>query len=264
MKYTIVVPAYNEGTRIQKLLKNIVSEFERHEIIVVDDGSQDKTAEIAKSYGVKVIKHKGNMGKGAAIKTGFLNSKGDITGFIDADESISPEDIERVFCSAENKTLAIASRYHPNSNITIKQPLSRRIASRSFNSLVQILFCLNVTDTLCGCKAMKTNIAKEIAMETQSNGFEWDVELLWLALIKGYRIKEVPVTWKHEKDSTFWINLPQFCLTTAPKMLVSLLKIRIQDISKKPLGGAIVAIFFLTSALLPIGVYILIRKFLEK
>lgn len=219
LKFSIIVPAYNEEKRIKKVLEKLMAGFEDYEIIVVDDGSKDMTGEIAKSLGVIVVRHERNIGKGGAIRTGFLHAKGSIVGFVDADESIAALDIKKVFESGVGDRIAIASRCHVNSKIPIKQPLVRRFASRGFNILVRLLFGLSINDTQCGCKAMESEIARELAREATSKGFEFDAEILWLASKKGYKIEEVPITWRHEEGSTF-------SLKYAMPMFVNLLKIR--------------------------------------
>lgn len=221
VRYSIIIPMYNEEARIRRVLENIVNEFKDEQIIVVDDGSSDRTVKIAESFRVSVIMHKENKGKGDAIKTGFLHAVGDIVGFVDADESVGPQDIRKVFDLCDKNSISIASRRHPNSLILIKPPLIRRIASRGFNALIRFLFGLEVKDTQCGCKAMGSEIVKSLIKELRTTGFEFDVELLWLSMKKGYEINEIPITWKHEEGSTF-------SLKNVPKMFVSLIKMRLR------------------------------------
>jgi len=219
---SLIIPAYNEEKRIGEVLDILTKKLKDYEIIVVDDGSTDKTKEIALSKGVKVISYKKNRGKGYAVKKGFLNANGDLIGFVDADKSISYIYIERVFDALKDADVAIASRRSKDSKITVKQPLIRRLASRLFNLfVVRLVFGLDISDSQCGCKAMKKEAAKYLARKTESNGFEFDVEMLWLAKLRGYKIKEVPVVWKHEKNSTF-------NLSKGPKMFLSLINIRVK------------------------------------
>ncbi len=226
MKRSLVIPAFNEEKRIGKVLDILLKELKEYEIIVVDDGSKDKTADIAFSKGVKVIRNKKNMGKGYAVKIGFLAANGDYIGFVDSDNSLHPRYIKKVFDSLHNFDVAIASRYLKDSKIKIKQPLERIIASRFFNIFVaRLLFGLDISDTQCGCKAARKEVAKYLAKKTISNEFEFDVEMLWRAKLKKYRIKEVSVIWNHEKHS-------KFNLSKGPKMILSLIKIRFRGVSQ--------------------------------
>ncbi|MCX8178884.1 MAG: glycosyltransferase family 2 protein [Candidatus Aenigmarchaeota archaeon] len=217
---SLIIPAYNEEKRIGEVLDILVKSFSNYEIIVVDDGSKDKTKEIALSKGVKVVSYKKNKGKGFAVKKGLLHAIGDIIGFVDADKSINPLYIKKVFDESEHADMSIATRRNKNSRIIIRQPIMRVIFSLIFNLVVvRLIFGLNISDSQCGCKAMKRNVAKYLAKNMKSKGFEFDVEMLWLAKMKNYKIKEVPVVWKHEKNSTF-------NLLNGPKMFLSLIKIR--------------------------------------
>jgi dolichyl-phosphate beta-glucosyltransferase len=199
------------------ILKNSLKGYE---IIVVDDGSRDRTKEIALSKKVKVISYKKNRGKGFAVKTGFLAASGEYIGFVDADKSLKPIYIKRVFEKLKDFDVSIASRYLKNSEIKIKQPLLRIIFSRIFNLVVaKFLFGLEIEDTQCGCKAMRREAALYLAKNTITDGFEFDVEMLWRAKLRGYKITEVPVVWEHDKNSTF-------SLKKGPKMFLYLLKVR--------------------------------------
>jgi dolichyl-phosphate beta-glucosyltransferase len=199
------------------ILKNSLKGYE---IIVVDDGSRDRTKEIALSKKVKVISYKKNRGKGFAVKTGFLAASGEYIGFVDADKSLKPIYIKRVFEKLKDFDVSIASRYLKNSEIKIKQPLLRIIFSRIFNLVVaKFLFGLEIEDTQCGCKAMRREAALYLSKNTITDGFEFDVEMLWRAKLRGYKITEVPVVWEHDKNSTF-------SLKKGPKMFLYLLKVR--------------------------------------
>lgn len=223
MKYSVIIPAYNEEKRIGPVIDKIKETFSNndYEIIVVDDGSVDSTYELAKSKGVFVIRHEKNKGKGAAIKTGFSNANGDVVGFIDSDRSVDSYYIKKIFdfVVSNDCDIVIASRSVPESKIIVPAPLARRIASKIFSFFVRFLFGLKFKDTQCGCKAMKCIVAKNLSKEIKSNGFEFDVEFLWRAKNYGYKIVEIPIEWKHERDS-------KFSLIYGFKMVISLIKIR--------------------------------------
>lgn len=221
---SLIIPAYNEEKRIGEVLDIILKKLPNYEIIVVDDGSKDKTKEIALSKGVKVISYTPNKGKGYAVKKGFLHSKGEFVGFVDADKSIDPKYIEKIFDNLNYADIAIATRRHKKSKIIRRQPIIRILASLLFNIfVVRFIFNLNISDSQCGCKAMRKEVAKYLATKTKSNRFEFDVEMLWRAKLKGYKIVEVPVVWGHENNSTF-------NLLNGPKMFLSLIKIRFNGI----------------------------------
>jgi dolichyl-phosphate beta-glucosyltransferase len=207
MNVSVVIPAYNEEKRITKTIDEIKSIFEKngikYEIIVVDDGSTDKTVEVCKEAGVKVLRHEKNMGKGAAVKTGFMNAENDIIGFVDADGATYPESILKIIKNIGDYDIVIGSRRVKGSVIVIRQPIFRLIASRIFNIYVNFLFNLKIKDTQCGCKFMKAEVAKTLASEIKSNGFEFDVELLARAKRKNLKILEFPVKWKHIGGSKF-------------------------------------------------------------
>lgn len=220
-KYSIVIPAKDEEERIGGTVEKLKNEFkDEAEIIVVDDGSSDKTSEIAKNLGVKVIKHEANKGKGAAVKTGFMNATGDLIGFVDADESTSAQDARNVFNSIGDHDIAIATRKYPGAKIVVKQPLLRIIAGDMFHLLTELFFHIGIRDTQCGCKVFKKNAAKDIASKMISSGFEFDVEMLYLARRNKYSIKLVPIIWKHEDKSKLSIT------RHGPKMLQGLMRLK--------------------------------------
>lgn len=231
---SIVIPAYN----VAEHLKNVITallDIKNVEIIIAEDGSLDGTKEIAEELAKKyenviLTGSSKRSGKGGAIKRGFEISKGDVVGFMDADESIGIKDLKNLLGALAdadadanvnaNVDAVIASRWLKASKITKKQPLRRRVASRVFNSLIRLIFNLPFKDTQCGAKVFKKEVIKDILSEIKANGFEFDVELLWKLKNRGYKIKEVPITWKHEERSSFRLSY-------APQMLLSLLKIRV-------------------------------------
>ncbi len=229
---SIVIPAYN----VAEHLKNVITallDIKNVEIIIAEDGSLDGTKEIAEELAKKyenviLTGSSKRSGKGGAIKRGFEISKGDVVGFMDADESIGIKDLKNLLDALAdadadvnaNVDAVIASRWLKASKITKKQPLRRRVASRVFNILIRLIFNLPFKDTQCGAKVFKKEVIKDILSEIKANGFEFDVELLWKLKNRGYKIKEVPITWKHEERSSFKLSY-------APQMLLSLLKIRV-------------------------------------
>jgi dolichol-phosphate mannosyltransferase len=222
---SIVIPAYNEEARIESVVKNICDHFPGQEIIAVCNGCTDNTYHVLNSLRsrypqIQILNFPQKLGKGGAIIEGFKVAQGERIGFADADDSVEPSDIKKLFDALDNSDGVIASRRLSASKITSQQPIIRRFSSRVFNIIVRALFDLTFKDTQCGVKVFRKEAIKDILDSLSTNGFEFDVELLWKLKNKGYRIVELPVVWKHAEGSTFR-------LTNAPVMLLSLLKIRL-------------------------------------
>ena len=205
---SFVIPAYNEEVFIEDtlgLLDLAVKERRVHyEIVVVDDGSQDKTYIKALNYSknnghVKVIRYERNTGKGFAIKTGVMESTGDAVIFIDGDMDIDLNTISKYVEALSNADMVIASKLHPNSNVSM--PLSRKMLSRTFNALVRILTGFKLKDTQVGLKVMKRGAVDKIFPHLSVKRYAFDVELLALANLYGLKIVEMPV--KLNIDSPF-------------------------------------------------------------
>jgi len=230
MEISIIIPAYNEEKRILKTLKKIYEYLKNKkcdfEIIVVDDGSKDKTVNVVSNFAdgkkeVKILKHEKNMGKGAAVKTGVLSASGDLVLFTDADLSTPIEEIEKLKKSIEiGYDISIGSRGLKESKIIIPQPWHRRIIGKIFPLLVRILVINDFKDTQCGFKLFKKGVAKKIFEELKTDGFAFDVEVLAKGKKYGYKIDEVPVVWYNSPRSSVKIFKDSF------RMFISLLKIK--------------------------------------
>lgn len=206
---SIVIPVYNEEKRIPDTLKKIIEFFKNqkinYEILVVNDGSKDKTVEVCKPYEnerIKVIDYKPNQGKGYAVRKGMLNAGGDIAVFSDADLSTPIEEIDKFLpYFKQGFDIVIGSRALKESNIKIHQPVYREWMGRVFNLFVQRFAIKGIKDTQCGFKAFTQNAAKKVFGLQQLNRFSFDVEALYIANKLGFRIKEVPVTWINDEAS---------------------------------------------------------------
>ncbi len=224
---SIVIPAYNEEDRIGGVLKKYANFHSSYEIIVVCNGCTDATVSIVEEMTrndarIKLLVFKEKLGKGGAIIEGFKASVGKMIGFIDADESVGTADFTKLIEAARsNCDGAIASRRMKGARIPVKQPLRRRIASRAFNVLVKLIFGLTFEDTQCGAKIFRREVVEAILGDLRSRGFEFDVELLWRMKMNGYRVLEVPITWRYDRGS-------KFSLLHAPNMFLNLIRIRIQ------------------------------------
>lgn len=231
-KISIVIPAYNEEKRIKKTLLKYIDFFDNNfkdkfEIIVVGNGCTDNTESIVNSLAkefdcIRFLNFKEKLGKGGAIIQGFKVANADIIGFLDADGSTLPESILKLISIINGYDGVIASRWINGAVIGKKQPLARRIASRGFNILVRVLFGLKYLDTQCGAKFFKGEAVKRVLPELGLTDWSFDVDLLYRLSRKGYRIKEVPITWNNVGDSK--LNLRK----TPIKMFLSIVGLRVK------------------------------------
>ncbi len=204
---SIVIPAYNESERIiptlQSALQYFISQNINFEIIVVDDGSSDNTADICTEIFTstqhpshyKVIQLSQNKGKGFAIKTGVLESKGRHILFCDADGATPFHQYKILRDAMLFSEIAIGSRYKDRSTVEKKQPLYRIIISRTVNIIAQIFIIEGIADTQCGFKLFRNDAGKRIFKKQKIERFAFDIEFLMLAKTYGYRISEIPVIW---------------------------------------------------------------------
>lgn len=232
---SIIVPAYNEASRIGGSLAEILRFAESRpggaEVIVVDDGSSDATADLVESYRaragevLKLIRHPRNLGKGAAVRTGFEASGGEIVLFTDADLSAPVAEAPRLIepIAAGEYDVVIGSRALDPSRIEKHQTWVRQTMGRTFNRLVRLWTGLGIRDTQCGFKAYRRRAMAPVFAAQRVNGFAFDVELLYLATRLGLRILEIPVTWNHVGDSR--VSL----VADSGAMLVELMRIRVHD-----------------------------------
>lgn len=200
VELSFIIPAYNEEFFIENTLGTIdlvVKDEElEYEVVVVDDGSRDKTFSNATRYAqrnghVKVIGYPKNRGKGYAIKTGFMKSIGDIVLFVDGDMEIDLNTILKFIRALENADLVIASKWHPQSQISMS--VRRRIMSRTFNLLARLLIGFDLKDTQVGLKVMRRSAVNEIFPKLAVKRYAFDVELLAVSRLHNLRIVEMPV-----------------------------------------------------------------------
>ncbi|MGA2681396.1 MAG: glycosyltransferase [Candidatus Bathyarchaeia archaeon] len=206
MKLSIVVPAYNEEKRIKRTLECLVERFNGScEILVVSE-SNDKTNNIVAQFSrnssvIKLITSTKRLGKGGAFKKGVQNSQGEVVMLLDSDLPVPISDVEKVASWVGQNDVAVASREVYGTRILVYPPLVRVFAGKAFSHIFNALFNLNVKDTQCGCKAFKREALQNVLHTVESNGFEFDAELLFKCKRNGYTIKEVPVTWSYKPDS---------------------------------------------------------------
>ena len=203
---SVVVPAYQEASRIAPSLRDILRYLEAQtwtfELIVVDDGSQDSTADVARAQlanvpEARLIGYRPNRGKGFAVRTGVLASRGRFVIFLDADLSTPADEISQAVATLEaGADLVIGSRRLPRSEVTVQQPRYRRLATEVFARTRQAIVGLQrYSDTQCGFKAMRGEVARALFSRAVINRFMFDVELLYLAERAHLTVQEQPVRW---------------------------------------------------------------------
>jgi len=234
MDMSIVIPTYREETRIKACLESVLGfckkNFEKFEVLVVNDLSGDRTPEIVKGFekeDVKLINNEKRMGKGFAVRTGILQAKYPFVLFMDADLATSVEELGKFLQYTKEYDVVIASRNLPDSDIVVKQPLHRQFAGKSFPLIVRFLLLPGIRDTQCGFKLFKTELAKDIVRKQTVFGFAFDTELLFIAKKLGMKIKEVPVRWVDKGESKLSV------IIDVPKMFLDLLKIRLNSLEGK-------------------------------
>jgi len=209
--YSIVIPAYNERDRILPTLESVLAYAGRQgwnaEVLVVDDGSRDETAEIVTQFAarhpmVRLVRNPGNRGKGYSVRNGMLRASGEILLFSDADLASPIEESEKLFAAiAAGADIAIGSRWIRSELQTQRQPLHRQLMGRLYNLLMRIVLGLNFKDTQCGFKAFKRSTAQRIFQFQKIERWGFDPELLYLARKFGLRVVEIPVAWAHQEGA---------------------------------------------------------------
>lgn len=207
--FSVIIPAYNEERTIRASVEKLHTVLSgargEFEIIISEDGSTDRTHEIAKSLerdGIKVLHMDDRQGKGAAIKKAIQQARGENIIFMDADMASDPDHVLELAGRLENGAeIVIGSRYLAASEA--RRTLLRDVASRSFNFLVRLVLGSALTDHQCGLKAFRKASILPLINEVESRDWFWDAELLVRAQRKGIRVEEVPIRWVESGDSKF-------------------------------------------------------------
>jgi len=230
---SVIVPAYDEEAMIlgslQKIHEHLGKQDFAYEILVVDDGSKDRTAKWAEQWfdenrRGRVLRLGANYGKGRAVRTGMLAARGDFRLFMDADSSTSITEIDGFWPEFERGCdIVIGSRALRQSLVTRRQTALRYTAGMIFRPLRKFLVLREIRDTQCGFKCFCAAAAEDIFSRMRSDGFIFDVEVLFLAHKRGYRIAEKPVVWTNDPDSKL------DTIADSARMFWGLLEIRYHD-----------------------------------
>ena len=243
--YSIVIPAYNEGHRLEATLKKVLGYVRQQgwnaEVVVVNDGSRDNTAALIREFAardsmVRLVENPSNRGKGYAVRNGMLNARGEVIVFSDADLSSPIEEMPKLLAAlASGADIAIGSRWLRAELQTQRQSLHRQLFGRIFNGLNRIILGLRFKDTQCGFKAFTRRAAQMILPLQRIERWGFDPEILFLARKFGLRVEEVPVRWGHVGGTR--INP----LLDGARMFQEMLRIRLNDIEGKYDGAPVMA-----------------------
>ena len=234
MHLSLVIPAYNEATRIGATLAQVTAYLSQQtyasEVVVVDDGSSDETrAVVERDFpNVRVIGYGGNRGKGFAVRAGMTSVTGAVRVFYDADASTPISEVEKLWPEFERGAdVVIGSRSLPNSQVEVHQPWYRENMGRVFNVMLRAFGLTRFPDTQCGFKGFTAAACEVIFPRQTVERFGFDAELLFIAQKHGLRIAQVPVR---------WINCPHtrvHALRDSAKMIADLFLIRLNDLKGK-------------------------------
>lgn len=221
---SIIIPAYNEEQRLPATLDTVrryleTKSYDFVEVLVVNDGSRDRTAEIVKEYAardprIRLLENPGNRGKGYAVRHGLTDAIGDWVLFTDADLSAPIEELDKLAAVIQenNSDGAIGSRALNRKLVGRHQSIARELSGRTFNLVMRLATGLPYLDTQCGFKVLSRKAARAVAARQQIDGFGFDVEILYIAQKHGFRVLEVPVRWFNAEGSkvSLWNGMQAF------------------------------------------------------
>lgn len=229
---SIVIPAHNEEVRLPGTLEQVWAFLERQpfesEIIIVENGSSDRTLELAQTFARRhsaaQVLQETDAGKGLAVRRGILYAQGEYRFICDADLSMPIEEVLRFLPPrTPDYDIAIASREVPGA-IRYGEPAYRHLIGRIFNFMVRTITLPGIQDTQCGFKCFRAQVAEDLFHVQTIDGWTFDVELLYVALQRGYRVIEIPIPWYYHPGSRVRIISDSF------QMLADLFRIRINDL----------------------------------
>jgi dolichyl-phosphate beta-glucosyltransferase len=222
VRLTVVVPAKDEEARIATTVARLRAELAdlEPEILVVDDGSTDATADAARAAGARVVRHEHNRGKGAAVRTGMLDARGRTIAFLDADLAYPPAQARVLLEAVESGwDVAVGNRFDRASVVEGRSAL-RYVVGRVFNAVTAAILLGQYRDTQCGCKAFRSDVARSVFSRTRLDGFAFDVEVLHLVERDRFSLLEVPVTLHETGGSSVHV------VRSSAEMLRDLVRVR--------------------------------------
>jgi dolichyl-phosphate beta-glucosyltransferase len=241
---TIVIPAFDEAQRLGETLRHIrehaAASGQAWEVIVVDDGSTDATADVVRQFvadplTLQLLVHPTNRGKGYSVRRGMLAASGDVVLMCDADLSTPIEEIEKLRPWVDQGyDVVIGSRDMPESKLDPPQPRLRRLMAAVFRALRRRLMLPALRDTQCGFKLFRSCAARAVCARQTVDGWLFDCEVLGLADRLGYRIKEVGVVWHHHPHSR--VRLLREAIVAAPTLLA--IRRRLKHVERGARRGA--------------------------
>lgn len=236
-QYSIIIPAYNEAARLGSTLDRVLNYVAANgwdaEVIVVNDGSRDSTADMVRECAqrfpfLKLLENPGNRGKGYSVRNGMLHATGELLLFSDADLSAPIEEAPKLFAAiSQGNDIAIGSRWIRPDLQTQRQSLLRQLYGRAFNLALRLILGLTQKDTQCGFKAFTREAAKKIFPQQKIERWGFDPELLFLARRAKMRVAEVPVAWAHVEGTRI------SPLRDGMRMLSEILRVRWYALSGK-------------------------------
>lgn len=229
-RLSIIMPCYNGAPYLEESIGRLIQHLDARresigecELIFVDDGSTDGSAEVVEKAfpQIRVLRHAGNRGKGAAVRTGMLSAEGQFSVFIDADMPYGLDALETMLDYLDRKEfhLCIGTRSRGKSSALEKRSLARKLASIVFTAFVSRIVVTGIRDTQCGFKGFRTDIAKHLFGQSRVDNFAFDVEVLYLAFKNDLDMKRLPVRLERDDDSS--VSL----LRHALPMLMSILRL---------------------------------------
>ena len=231
---SIIIPSYKGAVTLKNNLPDFIEYLNKknihHEIIIVDDGSNDSdsTKQIAKEFGCIYLQNNKNIGKGAAVRKGMLHAKGEYKIFTDVDIPFEYETIENFLYYLDFKEfdIVIGDRTLPQSTYFAKVPKIRKIGSNIFTFIVGRFVTSGLFDTQCGIKGFTKNAANDLFSVSRIDGFAFDVEILYIALKRNYDIKRLPVKFRCNESSSVKV------IKHGIGMVIDLFKIKINHLLK--------------------------------
>jgi len=207
---SIIIPAYNEEKRLPQTLELVFEFLQRQEytseVVIVENCSSDRTLEIAQAHAEQhsncVVIQEPIPGKGSAVRRGMLTARGQYRFMCDADLSMPITEVNKFLPPEhDDKYIAIGSREAPGA-VRYNEPYYRHLGGRLVNAMIQLSILHGLNDTQCGFKAFSAKVAEDLFNSQRMTNFSFDIELLYLARLRGYRIDEIPISYYYDTNST--------------------------------------------------------------